>query len=133
MKVKFIIVLFGMFFIFFCKKPVKEDFIGNWESTDKSMIVLNKDNTCTINNIDSVKIWSKEDSFETKKTNRSGKWKFVSSTKSNSHYCIYINSDKGGFPLNVTGTDFIGYFNFWKLSVYAEDPGDMNFYKFYKQ
>jgi hypothetical protein len=43
--------------MFSCKKPDRKEFIGKWESDDKAMIVLNKDSTCIVQNVDMEKIW----------------------------------------------------------------------------
>jgi hypothetical protein len=118
-----------MIFMNSCKKPVNKEFIGKWESDDKAMIVLNEDNTCTIRNMNATKIWSgRNDSI-----NGMGKWKFIPPDKWSSHYCIYINSNKGSFPLYVMGTGMTGYFRPWKLFMYIGDPDDMNLYEFYKK
>jgi hypothetical protein len=118
-----------MFFMFSCKKPVRKEFTGNWESNDNAMIVLNEDSTCIIRNMDATKIWSgRNDSI-----NSTGKWEFISPDKYSSYYCIYVDSNKGGFPLYVMGTGMTGYFRPWKLCIFIGDPDDMNLYEFYKK
>jgi hypothetical protein len=121
-----------MFFIFSCKKPDRKEFIGKWESDEKAMIVLNKDSTCIIQNFDLEKIWGNEPAIK-EKLNGKGKWKFIHPDKYSGHYCIYVDSNMGSFPLYVMGTGMTGYFRPWKLFKYIGDPDDMNLYEFYKK
>jgi hypothetical protein len=121
-----------MFFVFSCKKPVREEFTGKWVSEDKAMIILNEDSTCILQNIDPVKIWD-SDSATKGKINGAGKWKFSPPDKWSGHYCIYVDSNKGSFPLYVMGIGHTGYFRPWKLFNFIGDPDNMDLYEFYKQ
>ncbi|MDR2119510.1 MAG: hypothetical protein LBP64_01365 [Tannerella sp.] len=123
-----------MFFLFSCKEPVGEEFAGKWEAGDGAVIVLNEDSTCIVRNLDPAKIRvSKNDSATKERINGAGKWELIRPNKYSGHYCIYIDSNKGGFPLCVMGTGLTGYFRPWKLCIYIGDPDDMNLYEFYKK
>ena len=99
----------------------------------KAMIILNEDSTCILQNVDAIKIWGDRNDFEIKKINSAGKWKFVSPGRLYHSYHIYIDYDKGHFPLFIMGTGMTGYFRPWKLFDYIGDPDDMNLYEFYKK
>jgi hypothetical protein len=119
--------------MFSCKKPVRNEFTGKWESGDKAMIVLNEDSTCIVRNFDLTKIWGNYNEPAIKeKLNGTGKWEFISPTMSSCHVYISITG-KGGFPLYVEGTGMTGYFRPWKLIIYIGNPDNMNLYEFYKK
>ena len=81
MKAKYF--MFGFIFsLFGCKEPTFEnyDFIGVWKADDGASLIINKDGTCVLNNLNNSIVSIATDDKE--KLNSNGTWKIVKGVRS---------------------------------------------------
>ena len=141
---KIINYLIPLFFLIGCKNPniEKSYFVGNWKSSDGSYIVLNKNGTCILKNINYFKISSfpqnKNKILDTK-----GTWSFANNINNGIvdgidkgikiSYKIPDRDGNGGITFYISGQGFNGNKEPWSLFIWEGDPDEMIKYEFIKE
>lgn len=117
------------------------DFIGNWKAYDGAEIVLNKDGTCVLNNVDYSIVSITKNSSE--KLNSKGTWKMVEDVNSGITggittgikitYKLMERDGNGGIEFYISGQGLNENKAPWNLFIWKGDPDEMIKYKFTKQ
>lgn len=114
------------------EKPVFTDFIGTWTSEDGSKIILKKDSTCIVEQIDIGRL---HDYTENIKSSFAGKWSLEDEDNlGNKEYNIVIRQDSMYLyeSFIVSGQGVLKNNQPWCFFQYIGDPDDLNEYKFIK-
>lgn len=142
MKAKyFIIVVF--FSLIGCKEPKfnEADFIGVWKSEDGANIVINKDGTCILNDLNKSIVSIAKNDDEKLTTN--GTWRLIDcvnnsvtrgiNTGIKITYNLVDREGKGEIDFYISGQGLSEKKQPWDLFIWNGDPDEMIKYKFVKQ
>lgn len=133
-----------LFFFIGCNNPKIEKyyFIGNWKSSDGGYIILKKNGTCTLKNINYFKFSSFPENKD-KILDTEGTWSFVDSVNNgiingidkgiNISYKIPTKDGNGGITFYISGQGLNGNKEPWNLFIWDGDPDEMVKYEFIKE
>ncbi|SZD73537.1 Uncharacterised protein [Candidatus Ornithobacterium hominis] len=125
-----------------CKEPKfnEADFIGIWKSEDGANIVINKDGTCILNELNkSIVSIAKSDD---EKLTTDGTWKLIDNVNNGITggintgikitYNLVDREGKGEIDFYISGQGFSENKPPWDLFIWDGDPDEMIKYKFVK-
>ncbi len=113
-------------------EPSQNDLIGSWKSSDGCEIILNKDSTCFVKNLNLNRLHKE---YNDTCLTFTGTWKYRKHNDlGDKEYNIVIREDSIYFyiSLSISGHGIWGNKPPWYLYQFIDDPDEMNQYKFVK-
>lgn len=126
-----------------CSNPKfeKSYFIGSWNGPDGANIILKKDGSCTLKNLDSYKIYAFPEN-ENEKLNSMGKWNLINDVESGIidgidsgiaiTFKIPERNGEAKITFYISGQGALGNKEPWNFFIWDGDPDDMIKYEFKK-